>query len=144
MEQPTPQAVPVAPVEGGQALDQMTGAMTANTPGLGAMTHDLSGLWPVRPGRLDREGGHSHAAAGLDLELRRSSPQLIRLRALRAQAKQFEDAFWTARCGKADRISSTGRPIRGLDLRGGDAPKWRRSARGLLSNEALREACATA
>src|SRR4030095_13144233 len=42
MEQQAPQAVPVAPVDSGQALDQMTGAMATTGPGIGATAHDLS------------------------------------------------------------------------------------------------------
>lgn len=141
MEQPTPQAVPVAPVEGGQALDQMTGAMTTNTPGLGAMTHDLSvyGLfiqadWIVKAVMVMLLLASIWSWAII-------IHKLIRLRALRAQAKQFEDAFWSGGSLEElfDRISN--RPTDPMaSIFVAAMREWRRSAaKGLLSNEALRE-----
>jgi biopolymer transport protein TolQ len=67
--------------------------------------------------------------------------KLIRLRALRAQAKQFEDAFWSGGSLEElfDRISN--RPTDPMaSIFVAAMREWRRSAaKGLLSNEALRE-----
>jgi biopolymer transport protein TolQ len=141
MEQQAPQAVPVAPVDSGQALDQMTGIMTTNTPGMGVTAHDLSvyGLfvqadWIVK--------------AVMILLLLASIwswaiiiHKLIRLRALRFQAKQFEDAFWSGGSLEElfDRISN--RPTDPMaSIFVAAMREWRRSAaKGLLGNEALRE-----
>src|ERR1041384_3986470 len=95
MEQQAPQAVPVPPVEGGQALDQMTGVLTTNAPGMGVAAHDLSvyGLfvqadWIVKAVMIMLLLASIWSWAII-------IHKLIRLRALRAQAKQFEDAFWS-------------------------------------------------
>jgi biopolymer transport protein TolQ len=141
MEQQAPQAVPVAPVEGGQALDQMTGAMTATGPGLGATAHDLSvyGLfiqadWIVKAVMIMLLLASIWSWAII-------IHKLIRLRALRAQAKQFEDAFWSGGSLEElfDRISN--RPTDPMaSIFVAAMREWRRSAaKGLLSNEALRE-----
>ena len=67
--------------------------------------------------------------------------KLIRLRALRAQAKQFEDAFWSGGSLEElfDRISN--RPTDPMaSIFVAAMREWRRSAaKGLLGNEALRE-----
>jgi biopolymer transport protein TolQ len=67
--------------------------------------------------------------------------KLIRLRALRAQAKQFEDAFWSGGSLEElfDRISN--RPTDPMaSIFVAAMREWRRSAaKGLLTNEALRE-----
>src|ERR1051325_4223293 len=92
MEQQAPQAVPVAPVDAGQALDQMSGAMAATGPGI---THDLSvyGLfvqadWIVKAVMIMLLLASIWSWAII-------IHKLIRLRTLRALAKQFEDAFWS-------------------------------------------------
>jgi biopolymer transport protein TolQ len=141
MEPQAPQAVPVAPVDSGQALEQMNGVMTTTAPGMGVASHDLSvyGLfiqadWIVK---------------GVMIMLLLASiwswaiiiHKLIRLRALRAQAKQFEDAFWSGGSLEElfDRISN--RPTDPMaSVFVAAMREWRRSAaKGLLSNEALRE-----
>ena len=67
--------------------------------------------------------------------------KLIRLRALRSQAKQFEDAFWSGGSLEElfDRISN--RPTDPMaSIFVAAMREWRRSAaKGLLTNEALRE-----
>ncbi len=66
--------------------------------------------------------------------------KLIRLRALRAQAEQFEEAFWSGGSLEElfDRISN--RPTDPMaSIFVAAMREWRRSAaKGLLSNEALR------
>jgi biopolymer transport protein TolQ len=141
MEQQAPQAVPVAPVDSGQALDQMTGAMTTTGPGIGATAHDLSvyGLfiqadWIVKAVMIMLLLASIWSWAII-------IHKLIRLRALRAQAKQFEDAFWSGGSLEElfDRISN--RPTDPMaSIFVAAMREWRRSAaKGLLSNEALRE-----
>jgi biopolymer transport protein TolQ len=141
MEQDAPQAVPVAPVDAGQAMDQLQGAAATTGQGIGVAAHDLSvyGLfmqadWIVK--------------AVMILLLLASIwswaiiiHKLIRLRTLRAQAKQFEDAFWSGGSLEElfDRISN--RPTDPMaSIFVAAMREWRRSAaKGLLSNEALRE-----
>ena len=141
MEQQAPQAVPVAPVDSGQALDQMTGAMTTTGPGIGAMAHDLSVYslflqadWIVKAVMIMLLLASIWSWAII-------IHKLIRLRALRAQAKQFEDAFWSGGSLEElfDRISN--RPTDPMaSIFVAAMREWRRSAaKGLLSNEALRE-----
>lgn len=141
MEPQAPQAVPVAPVDAGQALDQMNGAMTVNAPGFGVMAHDLSvyGLfvqadWIVKAVMIMLLLASIWSWAII-------IHKLIRLRALRFQAKQFEDAFWSGGSLEElfDRISN--RPTDPMaSIFVAAMREWRRSAaKGLLSNEALRE-----
>src|SRR5574338_634451 len=141
MEPQAPQAVPVAPVDAGQALDQMNGAMTANAPGLGAMAHALSvyGLfiqadWIVKAVMIMLLLASIWSWAII-------IHKLIRLRALRAQAKQFEDAFWSGGSLEElfDRISN--RPTDPMaSIFVAAMREWRRSAaKGLLSTESLKE-----
>jgi biopolymer transport protein TolQ len=141
MEQQAPQAVPVAPVDPGQALDQMNGAMATTGPGLGATAHDLSvyGLfiqadWIVKAVMIMLLLASIWSWAII-------IHKLIRLRALRTQAKQFEDAFWSGGSLEElfDRISN--RPTDPMaSIFVAAMREWRRSAaKGLLSNEALRE-----
>jgi biopolymer transport protein TolQ len=141
MEQQAPQAVPVAPVDAGQALEQMNGAMTATGQGVGAAAHDLSvyGLfvqadWIVKAVMIMLLLASIWSWAII-------IHKLIRLRALRAQAKQFEDAFWSGGSLEElfDRISN--RPTDPMaSIFVAAMREWRRSAaKGLLSNEALRE-----
>jgi biopolymer transport protein TolQ len=141
MEQEAPQAVPVAPVDAGQAMDQLQGAMAATGPGVGAAAHDLSvyGLfvqadWIVKAVMIMLLLASIWSWAII-------IHKLIRLRALRAQAKQFEDAFWSGGSLEElfDRISN--RPTDPMaSIFVAAMREWRRSAaKGLLSNEALRE-----
>src|SRR4030095_4455228 len=95
MEQQAPQAVPVTPVDPGQALDQLQGAATTTGPGIGVAAHDLSvyGLfmqtdWIVKTVMIMLLLASIWSWAII-------IHKLIRLRMLRAQAKQFEDAFWS-------------------------------------------------
>jgi biopolymer transport protein TolQ len=141
MEQEAPQAVPVAPVDAGQAMDQLQGAAMTTGPGIGATAHDLSvyGLfvqadWIVKAVMIMLLLASIWSWAII-------IHKLIRLRALRAQAKQFEDAFWSGGSLEElfDRISN--RPTDPMaSIFVAAMREWRRSAaRGLLSNEALRE-----
>src|SRR5919197_6092095 len=140
MEQQAPQAVPVAPVDAGQALDQMNGAMAATSPGIG-VTHDLSvyGLfvqadWIVKAVMIMLLLASIWSWAII-------IHKLIRLRTLRSLAKQFEDAFWSGGSLEElyDRVSN--RPTDPMaSIFVAAMREWRRSAaKGLLSNEALRE-----
>ena len=141
MEQEAPQAVPVAPVDAGQAMDQLQGGMVATGPGVGAAAHDLSvyGLfiqadWIVKAVMIMLLLASIWSWAII-------IHKLIRLRALRAQAKQFEDAFWSGGSLEElfDRISN--RPTDPMaSIFVAAMREWRRSAaKGLLTNEALRE-----
>ncbi len=141
MEQEAPQAVPVAPVDAGQAMDHLQGAMAATGPGVGSAAHDLSvyGLfiqadWIVKAVMIMLLLASIWSWAII-------IHKLIRLRALRAQAKQFEDAFWSGGSLEElfDRISN--RPTDPMaSIFVAAMREWRRSAaKGLLSNEALRE-----
>ena len=141
MEQEAPQAVPVAPVDAGQAMDQLQGAAMTSGPGIGATAHDLSvyGLfiqadWIVKAVMIMLLLASIWSWAII-------IHKLIRLRALRSQAKQFEDAFWSGGSLEElfDRISN--RPTDPMaSIFVAAMREWRRSAaKGLLSNEALRE-----
>ena len=141
MEPQSPQAVPVAPVDAGQAMDQLQGAAMTTGPGIGAAAHDLSvyGLfvqadWIVKAVMIMLLLASIWSWAII-------IHKLIRLRALRAQAKQFEDAFWSGGSLEElfDRISN--RPTDPMaSIFVAAMREWRRSAaKGLLSNEALRE-----
>ena len=139
MEQEAPQAVPVAPVDAGQAMDQLQGAAAATGQGLGVAAHDLSvyGLfmqadWIVKAVMIMLLLASIWSWAII-------IHKLIRLRALRAQAKQFEDAFWSGGSLEElfDRISN--RPTDPMaSIFVAAMREWRRSAaKGLLGNEAL-------
>ena len=141
MEPQSPQAVPVAPVDAGQAMDQLQGAAMTTGPGIGAAAHDLSvyGLfiqadWIVKAVMIMLLLASIWSWAII-------IHKLIRLRSLRAQAKQFEDAFWSGGSLEElfDRISN--RPTDPMaSIFVAAMREWRRSAaKGLLSNEALRE-----
>jgi biopolymer transport protein TolQ len=141
MEQQAPQAVPVAPVDAGQAMDQLQGAAMTTGPGIGATAHDLSvyGLflqadWIVKAVMIMLLLASIWSWAII-------IHKLIRLRSLRAQAKQFEDAFWSGGSLEElfDRISN--RPTDPMaSIFVAAMREWRRSAaKGLLGNEALRE-----
>ncbi|HEY3149155.1 MAG TPA: protein TolQ [Dongiaceae bacterium] len=119
----------------------MNGAMTATGQGVGAAAHDLSvyGLfvqadWIVKAVMIMLLLASIWSWAII-------IHKLIRLRALRAQAKQFEDAFWSGGSLEElfDRISN--RPTDPMaSIFVAAMREWRRSAaKGLLSNEALRE-----
>ncbi len=141
MEQEGPQAAPVAPVDPGQAMEQLQGAATTTGPGIGVAAHDLSvyGLfmqadWIVKAVMVMLLLASIWSWAII-------IHKMIRLRALRAQAKQFEDAFWSGGSLEElfDRISN--RPTDPMaSIFVAAMREWRRSAaRGLLGNEALRE-----
>ena len=141
MEQEAPQAVPVAPVDAGQAIDQLQGAAATTGTGIGATAHDLSvyGLflqadWIVKAVMIMLLLASIWSWAII-------IHKLIRLRALRAQAKQFEDAFWSGGSLEElfDRISNRpADPMASIFVAA--MREWRRSAaKGLLTNEALRE-----
>jgi biopolymer transport protein TolQ len=141
MEQQAPQAIPVPPVDAGQAMDQLQGAAMTSGPGIGATAHDLSvyGLfiqadWIVKAVMIMLLLASIWSWAII-------IHKLIRLRALRAQAKQFEDAFWSGGSLEElfDRISN--RPTDPMaSIFVAAMREWRRSAaKGLLTNEALRE-----
>src|SRR5262245_920166 len=141
MEQQTPQAVPVAPIDAGQALEQMNGAMTATGSGIGVAAHDLSvyGLflqadWIVKAVMIMLLLASIWSWAII-------IHKLIRLRTLRALAKQFEDAFWSGGSLEElyDRVSN--RPTDPMaSIFVAAMREWRRSAaKGLLTNKALRE-----
>jgi biopolymer transport protein TolQ len=140
MEQEAPQAVPVTPVDPGQGLDQMTGAMQSTADGIG-MAHDLSvwGLfiqadWIVKAVMIMLLLASIWSWAII-------IQKLIRLRSLRAQAKQFEETFWSGGSLEDlfDRISNRpADPMASIFVAA--MREWRRSAaKGLLTTEALRE-----
>ncbi|HJR20655.1 MAG TPA: protein TolQ [Dongiaceae bacterium] len=122
-------------------MDRLQGAAATTGSGIGVSAHDLSvyGLfmqadWIVK--------------AVMVLLLLASIwswaiiiHKLIRLRSLRSQAKQFEDAFWSGGSLEElfDRISN--RPTDPMaSIFVAAMREWRRSAaKGLLNNEALRE-----
>ncbi len=119
----------------------MTGVSTTNAPGMGVAAHDLSvyGLflqadWIVKAVMIMLLLASIWSWAII-------IHKLIRLRALRTQAKQFEDAFWSGGSLEElfDRISN--RPTDPMaSIFVAAMREWRRSAaKGLLSNEALRE-----
>jgi biopolymer transport protein TolQ len=141
MEPQAPQAVPVPTVDAGQAMDQLQGAAMTTAQGLGVAAHDLSvyGLfmqadWIVKAVMIMLLLASVWSWAII-------IHKLIRLRGLRAQAKQFEDAFWSGGSLEElfDRISN--RPTDPMaSIFVAAMREWRRSAaKGLLSNEALRE-----
>ncbi|MGH6893644.1 MAG: protein TolQ [Dongiaceae bacterium] len=119
----------------------MTGALTTTGPGMGIGAHDLS-VWS-----LFLQADWIVKAVMIMLLLASIWSwaiiihKLIRLRSLRAQAKQFEDAFWSGGSLEElfDRISN--RPTDPMaSIFVAAMREWRRSAaKGLLSNEALRE-----
>lgn len=141
MEQQAPQAVPVAPVEAGQGLEQMAGAVQTTADGMGMAAHDLSvwGLflqadWIVKAVMIMLLVASIWSWAII-------IQKLIRLRSLRAQAKQFEDTFWSGGSLEElfDRIQNRpGDPMASIFVAA--MREWRRSAaKGLLTTEALRE-----
>jgi len=142
MEQQAPEAVPTGTVEGsGEALQQLPGTIDATTTGMGVTAHDLSvyGLfmqadWIVKAVMIMLLVASVWSWAII-------IHKLIRLRALRSQAKQFEDAFWSGGSLEElfDRISNRpADPMASIFVAA--MREWRRSAaRGLLGNEALRE-----
>ena len=140
MEPESPQAVPVAPVDAGQAMDQLQGAAMTTGPGIGAAAHDLSvyGLfvqadWIVKAVMVMLLLASIWSWAII-------IHKLIRLRSLRAQAKQFEDAFWSGGSLEElfDRISN--RPTDPMaSIFVAAMREWRRSAsKGLLASDQLR------
>jgi biopolymer transport protein TolQ len=142
MEQQAPQAVPTGTVEGGQqVMQQLSGAIDATATGMGVTAHDLSvyGLfiqadWIVKAVMIMLLLASIWSWAII-------IHKLIRLRTLRALAKQFEDAFWSGGSLEElyDRVSN--RPTDPMaSIFVAAMREWRRSAaKGLLGNEALRE-----
>jgi biopolymer transport protein TolQ len=140
MDQTTPPATPVAPVAG-NALDAMAGQAVSTGPGMGPASHDLSivGLfmqadWIVKVVMIMLIISSIWSWAII-------IDKSIRLRRLRSQAKQFEDAFWSGGSLEElfDRIGN--RPPDPMSSIFVSAMReWRRSAaKGLLSSESLRE-----
>ncbi len=140
MDQTTPPAVPVAPVSG-SALDAIPGQAMSTGPGMGAAAHDLSvyGLfmqadWIVKAVMIMLLLASIWSWAII-------IDKSIRLRRLRSQAKQFEEAFWSGGSLEElfDRIGN--RPPDPMSSIFVSAMReWRRSAaKGLLSSESLRE-----
>ncbi|HWT97282.1 MAG TPA: protein TolQ [Terriglobales bacterium] len=140
MDQTTPPAVPVGQVTG-NALDAMAGQAVSTGPGMGAAAHDLSiiGLfmqadWIVKVVMILLLMASVWSWAII-------IDKTIRLRRLRNQAKQFEDAFWSGGSLEElfDRIGN--RPPDPMSSIFVSAMReWRRSAaKGLLGSESLRE-----
>jgi biopolymer transport protein TolQ len=140
MDQTTPPATPVAPVSGG-ALDAMAGQAVSTGTGMGPAAHDLSiiGLfmqadWIVKVVMIMLMISSIWSWAII-------IDKSIRLRRLRSQAKQFEDAFWSGGSLEElfDRIGN--RPPDPMSSIFVSAMReWRRSAaKGLLGSESLRE-----
>jgi biopolymer transport protein TolQ len=140
MEQEAPQAMPVTPVDPGQGLDQMSGAVQSAADSVG-MTHDLS-VWALF---LQADW----IVKAVMIMLLMASiwswaiiiQKLVRLRSLRAQAKQFEETFWSGGSLEDlfDRIQNRpADPMASIFVAA--MREWRRSAaKGLLTTEALRE-----
>ena len=140
MEQEAPQAVPVAPVDAGQAIDQLQGAAVATGPGVGAAAHDLSvyGLflqadWIVKAVMIMLLLASIWSWAII-------FEKITRLRRLRRQATQFEESFWSGGSLEElfDRISN--RPTDPMaSIFVAAMREWRRSAsKGLLVSDQLR------
>ena len=140
MDQTTPPATPVAPVSG-SALDAMAGQAMSTGPGMGPAAHDLSiiGLfmqadWIVKVVMILLLMASVWSWAII-------IDKSIRLRRLRNQAKQFEEAFWSGGSLEElfDRIGN--RPPDPMSSIFVSAMReWRRSAaKGLLGSESLRE-----
>jgi biopolymer transport protein TolQ len=140
MDPATPPAVPTAPVSG-SALDPLAGQAVSTGPGMGAAAHDLSvyGLfmqadWIVKAVMIMLMISSIWSWAII-------IDKSIRLRRLRSQAKQFEEAFWSGGSLEElfDRIGN--RPPDPMSSIFVSAMReWRRSAaKGLLGSESLRE-----
>jgi len=140
MDQTIPPATPVAPVAG-SALDPLAGQAISTGPGMGPASHDLSiiGLfmqadWIVKVVMIMLLMASVWSWAII-------IDKSIRLRRLRNQAKQFEDAFWSGGSLEElfDRIGN--RPPDPMSSIFVSAMReWRRSAaKGLLGSESLRE-----
>ncbi len=141
MDQQSPGAVPIDQVANGQGLEGVAGAAVSNAAGIGAGAHDLSILglffqadWIVK---------------GVVLLLILASiwswaiiiEKIFRLRRLRQQARQFEEAFWSG--GSLEELfdrMSTRPPDPMASIFVAAMREWRRSAsKGLLSTDTLRE-----
>ncbi len=138
--QPAPSATPVAPVDAGTALDAANQAVQAGV-GLPSAAHDLSvwGLfmqadWIVKIVMIMLILASIWSWAII-------FDKIIRIRRLRAQARQFEEAFWSGGSLEElfDRISSRPPdPMSSLFVAA--MREWRRSAaKGLLTTDALKE-----
>ena len=141
MEQEAPQAVPVAPIDAGQGLDQMAGAAQSTADGMGMAAHDLSvwGLfiqadWIVKAVMIMLLLASIWSWAII-------FDKAIRLRGLRAKARKFEEAFWSGGSLEElfDRIAN--RPTDPMaSIFVAAMREWRRSAaKGLLTTESLKE-----
>lgn len=140
MDPQTPPAVPVPTVEGG-ALEAGQGAVQAVTAVPGAASHDLS-VWTLF---LQADW----IVKGVMIFLLMASiwswaiifDKIIRIRRLREQARQFEEAFWSGGSLEElyDRISNRpADPMSSIFVAA--MREWRRSAaKGLLASEHLRE-----
>src|SRR5690349_12935225 len=95
MDPQAPSATPAAPVTGSGTLDALQGQVNSTGPGMGTAAHDLSvyGLfmqadWIVKAVMIMLLLASIWSWAII-------IDKSIRLRRLRNQAKQFEDAFWS-------------------------------------------------
>jgi biopolymer transport protein TolQ len=140
MDPATPPKVPVDPTTS-SVLDPLAGQAVSTGPGMGAAAHDLSvyGLfmqadWIVKAVMIMLLLASVWSWAII-------IDKSIRLRRLRSQAKQFEEAFWSGGSLEElfDRIGN--RPPDPMSSIFVSAMReWRRSAaKGLLSSESLRE-----
>ncbi len=141
MEEQAPGAIPLEPVAGGQALEGIAGAAATSGPGLGQAAYDLS-VWGLF---LQADW----IVKGVMILLILASiwswaiifEKLVRIRRLRSQARQFEEAFWSGGSLEElfDRISMRPPdPMSSIFVAA--MREWRRSAsKGLLSTDTLRE-----
>jgi biopolymer transport protein TolQ len=141
MDEQAPGAVPVDQIDSGQALDAIAGAGVSTGPGLGGAAHDLS-VWG-----LFMQADWIVKAVMVMLLLASIwswaiiIEKTIRMRRLRSQARQFEEAFWSGGSLEElfDRISMRPPdPMSSIFVAA--MREWRRSAsKGLLTSDALRE-----
>jgi biopolymer transport protein TolQ len=139
-QQPAPSATPVAPVTG-NVLDGVDATLQGAAGLPSAVTHDLS-VWALF---LQADW----IVKGVMLFLLAASiwswaiifDKIIRIRRLREQARQFEEAFWSGGSLEElyDRISNRpADPMSSIFVAA--MREWRRSAaKGLLASEHLRE-----
>ena len=141
MDEQAPGAVPVNQIGSGEALDGLAGAAVSTGQGLAQAAHDLSvwGLfmqadWIVK-GVMIMLLLASIWSWAIIIE------KLFRMRRLRSQARQFEEAFWSGGSLEElfDRISMRPPdPMSSIFVAA--MREWRRSAsKGLLSTDTLRE-----
>jgi len=141
MDEQAPGAVPVNQVGSGETLDGLGGAAVSTAQGLAQAAHDLSvwGLfmqadWIVKSVMIMLLLASIWSWA-IIIE------KLFRMRRLRSQARQFEEAFWSGGSLEElfDRISMRPPdPMSSIFVAA--MREWRRSAsKGLLSTDTLRE-----